>query len=106
MIIQLVINGLAMGAIYALVALGMVIIYNAAGVVNFAQGEFVMVGAFVSYTMLAVLKLPYPLAFLAVLRFLQQHVSRQEDEGNGSGPTGCQPDGNRHAFDDNADVRP
>ena len=67
MISQLLINGLAMGAIYALVSLGMVIIYNAAGVVNFAQGEFVMVGAFVSYTMLVVVKLPYPLAFLATM---------------------------------------
>ncbi len=67
MITQLLINGLAMGAIYALVALGIVMIYNAAAVVNFAQGEFVMVGAFVSYTMLAVVKLPYFLAFLATM---------------------------------------
>lgn len=67
MITQLVINGLAMGAVYALVALGMVILYNAAGVVNFAQGEFVMLGAFVSYTFVAVLKLPYVLAFLATM---------------------------------------
>lgn len=67
MLVQLLFNGLAMGSIYALVALGMVIIYNAAGLVNFAQGEFVMLGAFISYTFIAILKLPFVLAFLATI---------------------------------------
>ena len=40
------VSGLAMGSIYALVALGFTLIWNAVGVVNFAQGELVMLGAF------------------------------------------------------------
>lgn len=67
MLVQLLCNGLAMGAIYALVALGVVIIYNASGLVNFAQGEFVMLGAFFGYTYISVLQLPYVLAFLATI---------------------------------------
>ncbi|MCF8565583.1 branched-chain amino acid ABC transporter permease [Alicyclobacillus tolerans] len=44
--LQLLISGLGIGAIYALVALGFVLIYRAANVVNFAQGQIAMVGAF------------------------------------------------------------
>ena len=43
---QLVIGGLAMGAVYALVALGFTLIWNAVGIVNFAQGDVVMLGAY------------------------------------------------------------
>ena len=49
---QLLVSGLAIGSIYALVALGFVLIYNAVGVVNFAQGEFVMFPSFVAVTFL------------------------------------------------------
>ncbi|HDK46128.1 MAG TPA: branched-chain amino acid ABC transporter permease, partial [Actinobacteria bacterium] len=42
--IQLTINGLASGAILALAALGFVLIFKATGVINFAQGEFLLVG--------------------------------------------------------------
>ena len=45
--LQMATAGLAMGSIYALVALGFVLIFNAVNVVNFAQGEFAMVPAFV-----------------------------------------------------------
>src|SRR5512147_1913539 len=41
---QYLLGGLTVGAIYALVALGFAIIYNASHVINFAQGEFVMIG--------------------------------------------------------------
>jgi branched-chain amino acid transport system permease protein len=44
MLAQSVLSGLTVGAIYALVALGFAIIYNASHVINFAQGEFVMIG--------------------------------------------------------------
>jgi branched-chain amino acid transport system permease protein len=47
---QLLISGLAVGSIYALVALGFVLIYNAVGVVNFAQGEFVMLPSYIAVT--------------------------------------------------------
>jgi branched-chain amino acid transport system permease protein len=51
-LLQFVLSGLTVGAIYALVALGFAIIYNASHVINFAQGEFVMIGgmAAVSFT--------------------------------------------------------
>ena len=45
-LIQILVNGLALGAAYALIALGFVIVLNAAGAVNFAQGELVRAGGF------------------------------------------------------------
>ena len=50
--LQLLFNGLAIGSIYALVALGFVLIYNAVGVVNFAQGDFVMLPSYVAISFL------------------------------------------------------
>jgi branched-chain amino acid transport system permease protein len=50
--LQLLVSGLAVGSIYALVALGFVLIYNAVGVVNFAQGEFVMLPSYLAVTFL------------------------------------------------------
>ena len=44
--LQLTVSGLALGAVYALVALGFVVIYRASQVFNFAQGEFLTIGAF------------------------------------------------------------
>ena len=46
--LQFPFSGLTVGAIYALVALGFTLIYNASDVVNFAQGEFVMLGGMVT----------------------------------------------------------
>ncbi|MBM3554712.1 MAG: branched-chain amino acid ABC transporter permease [Alphaproteobacteria bacterium] len=48
--VQLCINGVAIGCIYALVALGFVLIYKATETVNFAQGDLMMLGAFFAYT--------------------------------------------------------
>ena len=50
--LQLVIQGLAVGSVYALVALGFVLIYKASSVINFAQGELLMVGAYVCLALL------------------------------------------------------
>jgi hypothetical protein len=47
-ILQLALNGLAVGCIYGLVALGFVLIYKATELVNFAQGDLLMLGAFTS----------------------------------------------------------
>src|SRR5690349_8355408 len=66
-IVQLVVTGLAFGCIYALVAMGFVLIYNAVGVVNFAQGEFVMIPAFIGLTFLTTLDLPWYVAYLATI---------------------------------------
>ncbi len=68
--LQMLAAGLAMGSIYALVALGFVLIFNAVGVVNFAQGEFVMVPAFVAVALIEVLKLPYALIYLITVLFM------------------------------------
>src|SRR5215475_2594467 len=48
-ILQLILNGLAVGCIYGLVALGFVLIYKATELVNFAQGDLLMLGAFTCY---------------------------------------------------------
>ncbi|WP_011579825.1 MULTISPECIES: branched-chain amino acid ABC transporter permease [Chelativorans] len=56
--------GLAHGGLYALVALGLVLIYKTQGIVNWAHGELLMVGAFSGYTAFVLVGLPYPLAFL------------------------------------------
>ena len=47
-LMQFLLSGLTVGAVYALVALGFTIIYNASDVVNFAQGEFVMLGGMIT----------------------------------------------------------
>jgi branched-chain amino acid transport system permease protein len=52
-LLQILIAGLAMGGVYALVALGYTLIWNAVSVVNFAQGDLVMVGAFIAVGTLA-----------------------------------------------------
>ena len=65
--LQLLFSGLAVGAVYSLVALGFVLIIRATNVVNFAQGDFAMLGAFAMVTMLTALKLPYWLGFVLAL---------------------------------------
>jgi branched-chain amino acid transport system permease protein len=67
--IQLGVAGLAIGMIYALVALGFVLIFNAVNVVNFAQGDFSMFPAFVVAFLLTSSGLPMPLAILGTLLF-------------------------------------
>lgn len=52
-LLQFVFSGLTVGAVYALVALGFTLIYNASDVVNFAQGEFVMLGGMITVFLLA-----------------------------------------------------
>ena len=56
--LNLLVYGLADGAILALAALGFVLIYKATSVINFAQGEFLLVGAYMFYTAFVVLGLP------------------------------------------------
>jgi branched-chain amino acid transport system permease protein len=63
---QLAIAGVSVGSIYALVALAIVIPFKASGVLNFAQGEVVMVGAYAALV-LTQLALPYPLVLLGVV---------------------------------------
>jgi branched-chain amino acid transport system permease protein len=62
-LVQFLLTGLTVGAIYALVALGFAIIYNASHVINFAQGEFVMIGGMAAASFVEA-GLPLPLAAL------------------------------------------
>lgn len=66
--VQLLFSGLALGAVYALTALGFVVIYRASKVFNFAQGELLTTGAFAMTTAVGV-GLPWPLAVLAAMVF-------------------------------------
>jgi len=67
--LQVFISGLVVGSIYSLVALGFVIIYKATKVVNFAQGELLMFGAYVCFSLTVEYGLPFPAAFLLTLGF-------------------------------------
>ena len=60
---QQVVSGIASGAIYASLALALVLIYRAMDVANFAQGEMAMFATFIAYTLITQLHLPYLLAF-------------------------------------------
>jgi branched-chain amino acid transport system permease protein len=64
MLIQLFISGVSTGSIYALVALSMAILVSAVNVVNFAAGDFVMIGAFLIVTTAMTWHLPYALALV------------------------------------------
>jgi branched-chain amino acid transport system permease protein len=60
----LLVSGLASGSLYALVAMGLVVVYKSTTVVNFAHGELFMVAGFFAYTLHVLLRVPYLLALL------------------------------------------
>jgi branched-chain amino acid transport system permease protein len=65
--LQLLVSGLSIGAIYALVALGFVVIFRATGVINFAQGSLVVLGAYLLHQFAVRMALPFPLAAVAAV---------------------------------------
>ena len=65
--LQLTLTGLTNGAILALAALGFVLIYKSSDVINFAQGEFLLVGAYLTYAMVAEVGVFWPLGVLITL---------------------------------------
>ncbi len=69
MFLQLIVNGIAIGSLYALVALGLVLVYKTTEVLNFAQGAVGMVATFVAYGMIKALGWPFPAAFLGACIF-------------------------------------
>ena len=77
---SLLITGLLTGAIYALVALGFVLVYKATGVINFAQGEFMMFGAFIAAALLtdfslpAIVAIPMTMVIMAGLGLVTERV--------------------------------
>jgi branched-chain amino acid transport system permease protein len=68
-LMQLLINGLVVGSIYALVATGFVIIFKASSSLNLAQGEFLMVGAYICLHQMIAYKMPFALALVGTMIF-------------------------------------
>ena len=66
-LIQYLFTGLTLGSIYALVALGFTMIYNATGIINLAQGEFVMLGGLIMVFFTMVVKLPLLVGFVLTI---------------------------------------
>jgi len=64
---QFFLSGLANGAIYGLIGFGFAIIYNATGIINFAQGEFVMLGGMMSVFFLSAFSLPLPVCVVLAI---------------------------------------
>jgi branched-chain amino acid transport system permease protein len=67
--LQQILSGLAAGSLYSLMALGLVLIYRATEIANFAQGEMAMFCTFVAFTAVTFLKLPFILAFIISICF-------------------------------------
>ena len=63
-LLQSIVNGIGLGLIYGLIGIGFCVIYNASGIVNFAQGMFVMLGGMICHTLLHGFGLPIWLAAL------------------------------------------
>ena len=77
--LQLIVTGTAIGSIYALAALGFVLIYKSSRVINFAHGELVAIGAFAVYGLTVWLKVPIFIAFmlsLVLMFFLGRGIER------------------------------
>ncbi len=66
-LLQIIVTGLATGGLYGLIALGFVLIYKATSVLNLAMGEFMTLGAFICFTALTQIKVPFYLAFALTL---------------------------------------
>ncbi|MGB2853758.1 MAG: branched-chain amino acid ABC transporter permease, partial [Dehalococcoidia bacterium] len=62
-LVQYVMTGITVGSIYAIVGLGFTIIYSVTGIINFAQGEFVMLGGMIAFSFIG-LGLPVPVALM------------------------------------------
>jgi branched-chain amino acid transport system permease protein len=65
--LQQLINGLQLGFVYALIALGYTMVYGIVRLINFAHGDVFMVGAYVGFYALASWELPWPLAIIAAM---------------------------------------
>lgn len=66
-VLQLLLSGISQGCVYGLIALGFVLVYKATEMVNFAQGDLMMLGAFFAYTYLNLLDMHFLLALPATI---------------------------------------
>ncbi len=67
MIAQIILSGVTMGCIYAMVGFGFALVFNSSQIMNFAQGEFLMLGAMMHYTGTVILKLPFAVSLVLSL---------------------------------------
>ncbi len=65
--LQLTLTGLTSGAVYALVAVGFVLIYKSSDVINFAQGEFLLIGAYLAYFFMGQLGLHWSIGIILTI---------------------------------------
>src|SRR5689334_23356502 len=65
--LQTLVGGLSLGAVYALVAMGFSLVYRTMGLVNFAHGDIVMIGAYVASTFYLSAKLPFAIAIVVAI---------------------------------------
>jgi branched-chain amino acid transport system permease protein len=85
--LQFLVSGITVGSIYALVGLGFAVIYNSSNVINFAQGEFVMIGGMATVSLIA-LGVPMPLAILlavigtAAIGFALEKIAIEPAQGS------------------------
>ena len=70
LLLQLLVNGIIIGTLYGVVAMCFVLIYKSTRVVNFAQGEFLLIGAWVCWALLVKFQLPFWLGFPVTLVFM------------------------------------
>jgi branched-chain amino acid transport system permease protein len=70
LLLQLTVNGLIVGALYGVVAMCFVLVYKSSQVVNFAQGEFLLIGAWTCWWLLTKYQLPFYVGFLFTLTFM------------------------------------
>ena len=61
------INGLSLGSIYAIIAIGYTMVYGIAKMLNFAHGDVIMIGAFMAYTIISTMGLPTPLGIIGAI---------------------------------------
>jgi len=96
---QLIVQGISSGAIYGLVALGLVLSYKATEVLNFAQGDVVMLSAFLGWGLVVAVGLPFWLSFVVVLCiaaalcFLLEAKIMRRIVGRPSSQVSCSPSG-------------
>jgi len=70
LLVQLIVNGLIIGTLYGVVAMCFVLIYKSTQIVNFAQGEFLLIGAWVCWWLLTYWQLPFWIGFPITLAFM------------------------------------
>ena len=69
MVFQQILSGIGTGCIYALIGLALILVYKATDIINFAVGEMMMMSAFMAYTFLTIVRLPYYQVFILTVLF-------------------------------------